>query len=105
VLRAEFSRVSTEKVVLQYESPGAKEVGLVGDFNDWGRKEIPIRARRVDDRWVFQVELEPGRYQYAFVVDGKKWLPDPQATGIIPDGFGGMNSLLYIRGEDEPKAL
>ena len=59
----------------------------------------------VDGRWVFELELTPGRYQYTFVIDGKKWLPDPNATGIIPDGFGGMNSVLNVRDNDGPKSL
>lgn len=106
VLRRELlSAAQEQKIVLQYEAPGANEVGLVGDFNDWGQRQVPIRAKRVEDRWVFEIALEPGRYQYAFVVDGKKWLPDPHSAGIIPDGFGGLNSVMYIQGEDEPRPL
>jgi hypothetical protein len=105
VLRRELSAAQEQKIVLQYDAPGANEVGLVGDFNDWGQRQVPIRAKRVEDRWVFEIALEPGRYQYAFVVDGKKWLPDPNSAGIIPDGFGGLNSVMYIQGEDEPRPL
>lgn len=84
------------EVVLEYQSAGAREVALAGDFNQWGRDGGGVRAERVGDRWVFRLRLAPGRYQYAFVVDGKTWLPDPGAPGIIPDGFGGRNSVLYV---------
>ncbi len=86
-------------VVIEFAAPDARDVRLVGDFNAWGRAEAPVRAERRDGRWVFRLRLDPGRYQYAFVVDGTKWLPDPNAAGIIPDGFGGENSVLYVREE------
>ncbi|TLN09798.1 hypothetical protein FDZ71_09735 [bacterium] len=91
--------LATQKVVFEFDAPaGAGKVGLVGDFNDWGLKNVPISVANADGKWTFEVKLEPGRYQYAFVVDGKKWLPDPKAASIIPDGFGGKNSLLYVQG-------
>ena len=86
----------SQPVVIEFQAPGAREVRLVGDFNAWGREEAPVRVIRSGDRWVFKLTLEPGRYRYAFVVDGRKWLPDPRAPGIIPDGFGGRNSVLYV---------
>ncbi len=83
-------------VVIEFRAPGAQEVRLVGDFNAWGRDDTSVEVVRSGDRWVFKLTLEPGRYRYAFVVDGRKWLPDPGAPGIIPDGFGGRNSVLYV---------
>ena len=86
-----------QTVVLRYQAPDAQDVRLVGDFNAWGRSSDAVRAEQGDGgQWVFRVELAPGRYQYAFLVDGKSWLPDPGAPGIIPDGFGGNNSVLYV---------
>ncbi|NOY44559.1 MAG: hypothetical protein GXP50_03785 [Deltaproteobacteria bacterium] len=85
-----------EVVVIEFAAPDAREVRLVGDFNDWGRSPGRVSAVRQGDRWVFRLRLEPGRYQYSFVVDGTRWLPDPNAPGIIPDGFGGRNSVLYV---------
>ncbi len=85
-----------QEVVIEFHSPHARDVRLVGDFNAWGREEAPVEVIRSGDRWVFRLTLEPGRYRYAFVVDGRKWLPDPRAAGIIPDGFGGRNSVLYV---------
>ena len=84
------------RVTLEFDAPDADKVGLIGDFNQWGKKEVPIRAARLDGKWTFELSLAPGRYQYAFEVNGKKWLPDPRAKGIIPDGFGGINSVMYI---------
>ena len=87
-----------QPVVLEFQAPGEQDVQLVGDFNDWGRDAVPIQAERRDGRWVFRMALAPGSYQYSYLIDGKRWLPDPGAPGIIPDGFGGENSLLYVSG-------
>lgn len=88
--------VAASRITLEFDAPDAEKVGLIGDFNEWGKKELPIEAKRADGKWIFELRLAPGRYQYAFEVNGKKWLPDPRAKGIIPDGFGGINSVLYI---------
>lgn len=93
---AQETTVAANRVTFEFKARESDKVGLVGDFNQWGRKEVPIRAVSEGGRWVFEMELMPGRYQYAFEVNGKKWLPDPRAKGIIPDGFGGMNSVLYV---------
>ena len=38
----------------------------------------------------------PGVYQYMFVVDGQRWITDPQAAESVADGFGQQNSLMRI---------
>lgn len=96
---------NVQQVVLEYPGAADDDVRLVGDFNGWGRSPGPVQAERRDGRWVFQVELAPGRYQYAFLVDGKRWLPDPGAPSIIPDGFGGTNSVLYVERRGERRSL
>jgi 1,4-alpha-glucan branching enzyme len=96
---------NVQQVVLEYPGTEGEDVRLVGDFNGWGRSPGPVRAERREDRWIFRVELAPGRYQYAFLVDGKTWLPDPEAPSMIPDGFGGSNSLLYVHGRGESQSL
>lgn len=93
------------KVVLEFDSPSSEKVGLVGDFNEWGKRQVPMSAVNREGKWIFEIDLPPGRYQYAFEVDGKKWLPDPNAKGIIPDGFGGINSVLYISSEAGQKTM
>ncbi|MBE0618183.1 MAG: zf-HC2 domain-containing protein [Proteobacteria bacterium] len=96
---------SVQQVVLEYPGAESEDVRLVGDFNGWGRTPGPVRMQRREGRWVFQVELSPGRYQYAFLVDGKRWLPDPGAPSMIPDGFGGANSVLYVERRGERRSL
>jgi CubicO group peptidase (beta-lactamase class C family) len=51
----------------------ARNVQLVGDFNDWNDFTLPMRW--VDGAWTIKVNLKPGKHEYKFVVDGM-WLPD-----------------------------
>ena len=59
--------------------PDAKSVNLMGDFNDWNPKSLPMQ-RRADGWWFIQVPLTHGHHHYLFLVDGTPTL-DPSATG------------------------
>jgi hypothetical protein len=37
-----------------------------------------------------------GIYAYKFVVNGQRWIPDPECENIEPDGFGGANTRLNL---------
>ena len=77
-----------------YVAPGAATVSVVGDFNQWNPTAMPLR-RLSDGTWIADVPLNPGRYAYAFVVDGKI-VVDPAAPRA--DGEFGANSILMVRG-------
>ena len=77
-------------------APKAKNVALVGDFNDWAREGTPMTDPDENGVWTVSVPLQPGRYQYKFLVNGKTWVVEPDAPAYHPDGFGGRNSLLEI---------
>jgi 1,4-alpha-glucan branching enzyme len=74
--------------------PDAREVYLVGDFNDWD----PRADRMVKRKGLFQklLQLEPGEYQYKFLVDGQ-WHADPSAMTQVPNAFGTLNSVVRVR--------
>jgi hypothetical protein len=78
----------------------AKEVALVGDFNDWNESATPMAQRASGGAWSANVPLSPGRHVYAFVVDGKKWLVDPLAPQVPDDGLGPANAVVI---EGAPK--
>lgn len=79
-------------------APQATEVMLVGDFNDWAAGATPLRGSVSEGMWAVEVPLPPGRYRYAFIVDGATWVPDPTAPRAIDDDFGHPNSVLTIGG-------
>ena len=48
-----------------------------------------------DGRWLKELVLPAGRYEYLFVADGE-WMPDPQAKETVPNQFGGLNSVIHV---------
>jgi 1,4-alpha-glucan branching enzyme len=79
-------------------APSATTVSLVGDFNDWAADATPMEGLVTDGLWTVTVPLRPGRYRYAFLVDGATWVPDPDAPRALDDDFGRPNSVLTIGG-------
>lgn len=88
-----------ETVVIQlaFEAPQAQTVSVVGDWNGWDPHANALRDSDDDGVWTIEIAVEPGReYQYQFIVDGKRWVPDPNSAIRVDDGFGGTNSVLNI---------
>jgi 1,4-alpha-glucan branching enzyme len=84
-------------VAFTYElDSDAKEVYLAGDFNNWD--ERTHRMTRRGRRFHKSVHLEPGEYQYKFVVDGE-WRTDPAAPSQVPNPFGTLNSVIRVSGK------
>lgn len=77
-------------------APQAKEVSLVGDFNQWNPSAHPMK-QGPDKVWVAQVELKPGHHRYAFRVDGVLTL-DPHAQGITRNDQNERVSLVPVSG-------
>jgi 1,4-alpha-glucan branching enzyme len=75
--------------------PGARSVHAAGDFNGWNPARTPLEPV-ANGGWMVTIPLEPGRYEYMFVVDGQ-WMSDPFATESTDDGFGSRNAVLDIR--------
>jgi hypothetical protein len=85
----------TQVVQFVLVAPRAASVALVGDFNDWDPSRTPLRPAATGV-WSVHVPLQPGQHQYAFVVDGKDWQPDPAAPTAVTDDFGSPNSVITV---------
>jgi len=77
-------------------APGASTVALVGDFSAW--QPISLFDHDGDGVWSVTVALPPGRYEYAFVVDGRWVGQDPLAAEYVRT-FGEYVSVRYIGGD------
>ena len=85
---------STVLVRLIIVKPGARTVQVAGDFNGW----TPAPLTEVSDgAWAVTLPIEPGRYEYMYVVDGQQWIADPFAAEQNEDGFGSRNAVLDVR--------
>src|SRR2546425_678954 len=77
--------------------PDARSVHVVGSFNDWRTGSIPLEDQDHDGVWRTVIVLPAGAYEYMFVVDGERWVPDRLAERSVEDDFGGENSILIVR--------
>jgi hypothetical protein len=85
----------TRTVHFSLVASGASHVTVAGSFNGWNTSAMPLR--RVDnDTWATDVPLDAGRYVYQFVIDGKRWVPDPRAPRDAGDDFGETNSVVTV---------
>ena len=74
---------------------GVGEVLVAGDFTGWAASPWPLADGDGDGTWTLEAELDPGTYEYKFIVDGV-WLHDPSNPNQVPDPFGDFNSVLTI---------
>lgn len=89
--------VGRRAVEFVFEDAPGKEVFLAGSFNNW-QMTTPMSDRKSPGVYTKRLLLEPGEYQYKFVVDGE-WRLDGSNGCFAPNGFGELNSLLKV----EPK--
>jgi 1,4-alpha-glucan branching enzyme len=85
---------SRHRVIFSYESADAKEIFLVGDFNNWNPQKHPMNDSG-NGSWKKTVMLLPGRYEYKFFVDGN-WREDPRNEQTCGNCFGTLNSVLDV---------
>lgn len=78
----------------EFQSGEGKTVCIAGSFNDWQPGATPMVALG-DGRWMKELTLPPGRYEYRLVVDGN-WVDDPNAKETVANPHGGMNAVLTV---------
>ena len=85
-----------QAVVFTLNMPGASRVELIGSFNHWRPGDLLMKWDESRKAWMVTLNLDRGRYEYAFLVDGERVVPDPSAIMNQDDGFGNKNSVLVI---------
>ncbi|MGE5801687.1 MAG: isoamylase early set domain-containing protein [Gemmatimonadota bacterium] len=98
-LRARTPSSRAEAVRFVFVAPGASHVALVGDFNGWDAEATPMRRGAPEEPWVVTVRLPRGHrvFTYAFILDGARWVADPNAPLASTDDFGSATSVLVLR--------
>jgi 1,4-alpha-glucan branching enzyme len=79
--------------VLRVPQP-VKNVRVVGSFNKWDMEQGRMQKAK-NGEWQKRVNLQPGRYEYKFIVDGE-WQVDPDAGECVQNSFGSENSVLQL---------
>lgn len=85
--------------VFMLQDEGFGQVYVVGTFTDWKKQEMfPTHG----GQWVLELKLEPERYLYHFLADGKA-LRDPSNPEFYDDGYPEY-SVLDLRTDQSSKA-
>jgi hypothetical protein len=80
-------------VQFRLEADNASSVRLAGTFTAW-KPEYELHETAPGE-WTVLVPLRPGVHDYAFVIDGDRWVADPHAPQV-DDDFGGTNSRISL---------
>jgi hypothetical protein len=82
------------RITLKY-SGEAEILEIAGVWNGW----LPVSlARESNNRWSAELNLEPGIYKYAIVVNGGEWTV-PDGVPSEPDDFGGEVATLVVQAD------
>ena len=73
----------------------AESVCVAGTFNGWKPGATPL-TEVVRGNWFKYLPLAPGRYEYHFLVDGKR-VDDPTARDYVSNPDGGKNAVLLVQ--------
>lgn len=71
-------------------------VVVAGSFNAWNQSQLVFG--REGNEWVCRIDLDPGVYQYKFILDGD-WLLDPSNPDTAEDEAGNVNNVLEVKGK------
>lgn len=87
------TNVRRRRVKFQIAADPNSKVAVAGTFNGWDPEKGIMKSRGgVFSRHVL---LEPGHYQYKFVVNGV-WTVDPEQQEWTPNEHGSLNSVINI---------
>jgi 1,4-alpha-glucan branching enzyme len=84
----------SKKISFQLHAPTAAVVILTGDFNAWRETGVKMKKENAGI-WKADLALNPGRYEYKFIVDGK-WWTDPKNEKTAINSFGDINSVIEV---------
>jgi Glycogen recognition site of AMP-activated protein kinase len=94
------TQASGERVYVQFrlQTSDATDVRLAGSFTHW-QPQYQLHET-APGLWTVTLPLAPGVHDYAFIIDGHRWVTDPYAAAV-QDGFGGSNSrMTLVAGSD-----
>ena len=95
MLSGSYGNVYSKEWIFRFHAPHAKEVHVVGEFNNWKTDETSRLEKTEGGSWERSFYLLPGRYRYKFIVDGL-WFWDPQNSEKEPNPYGDFDSVCKI---------
>ena len=93
--RQEKQKTAEVSVDFIFHSPEAKQVYLVGEFNNWESHSIPMWKRN-EKEWKATLQLNPGRYEYKYLADGT-WIENIPGIESVQNSLGTNNLIISVQ--------
>ncbi len=78
---------------------------LLGEFNNWDANNGITLKRQKDGSLKATADLQPGIYQYRYLLNDGRWVNDSSADHYVPaNGFAAENCVITITEEEEKAA-
>jgi DNA-directed RNA polymerase omega subunit len=77
-------------------APDAKNVCIVGDFNDWNTRANPMKRLKNGD-YEISVKVEPEKeYHFRYLIDDSKWENDWNADKYVKSPLGDSDNSVVV---------
>jgi len=90
--------MTKQRITFTFDAPDARSVHLAGNFNGWNRSSHPLSRAKTSPghgMWQRTVYLEPGVYEYRFVVNDV-WHDDAGSVEGWTNDFGSFNCVIWV---------
>jgi 1,4-alpha-glucan branching enzyme len=87
------TQVKRKRVKFHIVADEGSKVAVAGTFNGWDPSRHVLKPK--DGVFQLSVLLEPGEYQYKFVVNNV-WCVDPECPDWEPNEYGSLNSVVHV---------
>ncbi len=75
------------ELLFSIDAKNAQSVALAGNFNDWSADKNLLKKDELGI-WSITLKLASGKYEYKFVINGSKWVPDNNLTVEVLSKYG-----------------
>ena len=77
-------------------APGAKNVCIVGDFNNWNTRANPMKRLKNGD-YKLTLKFEPRKeYHFRYLIDDSKWENDWNADKYVKSPLGDSDNSVVV---------
>ncbi|MCC6322869.1 MAG: AAA family ATPase [Phycisphaerales bacterium] len=98
-------QATSHGIIFRLPASIGRQVAVAGDFNGWIPDRTPMRWNEHNGMLEAMAFMPPGSTsQYRLVVDGQ-WIADPYNPAILPNPFGGTNSVVSVPSSPAPDVV
>lgn len=84
------------RVTFHCAAIGAASAALAGEFNGWSATAAPMKKLKSGE-FAVTLTLDAGQdYAFRYVVDGTRWVNEPEADSYVRNEFGEDNSVVTV---------